>query len=140
MYMYVHNFKVNLYSWIVISRLGKIAISVDCTCSLSTVYLYTILLKIIEGPEVQNEGRATYMNNNLEISPKLFFYSLDSSKNHFQLTLNHKSTMINGQTHLSTKTRFFSCVGGVMKFSNIGERQMKLILKQTLYLVGQISI
>ena len=35
--------------------------------------------------------------------------------------------MIKAQTHLPTKISFFSCVGGVMKFCNIGERQMKQI-------------
>ena len=71
--------------------------------------------------------------------PKLFFYSLASLANPFQLTLNHKSTMIKAQTHLPTKTCFFSCVGGVMKFSNIGETN-ETDFKTNIIPAGQLSI
>ena len=65
--------------------------------------LNSILLKINEGPEANNGGRATSTNKNKKISPKPCFYSLASSTNHF---LNHKSTTIKAQTHLPIKHTF----------------------------------
>ena len=79
---------------------------------LDSIVYTCILLKIIEGPQVKNEDRATSTNKDLKHFPKLFFFSLASSTNHFQLNLNHKTTMIKAQTHLPTKTRSFSCMGG----------------------------